>query len=878
MHEVKRRALSVAWKLALVPAAIALPLVALVLATSDWLLGRHLEDRARQRVEQTGGQLARQLSSALSRRAADVQLLSRSAELAQGAPAARMRSELHWLQRHTPGFAWLGVTDREGRVLAATGGMLEGSSIAGRPVFREGVQGMWVGDVHPAVALAKLLREPGGRTPELVDIAVPLAGGEAGPRGVLAAHLSWSWFRDLSRQAVGADAGEGLHAVVLSQDGTPLISALAPDDLAALRKALVARAAGAQAVEIQLGGRRHLATLHRAELQPAAPAFAWSVVVLQDLDVALRPVARLQRGAVLGGVLLALVFGVLGYVWSRRLALPYAGLLDAVERRYGESPRHAHGLTGYVDALAARLAKAPADGAPAKRGIDDTLMRLLGDAQRLRAVLDNLPAPVFLLDANLAVQYWNRGCEALFGWRSDEALGRPIDVLLRGDALTADGQAMGARLRTEPGPFEFEAEVLRHDGAPVLARWDARRLPDAPAEPGEPPEPGAPGTPDTPARPGGSIIVQAHDLTAERAARQAESRLRENEASFAAVINAASDAVISTDVDGRIIVFNPAAERIFGHAAETMLGRPLETLLPERHRHHHGGDLARFAGSQVTRRRMGAGRVQGLHAGGGEVELEASISQAVVNGRQMLTAILRDVTDRVRVERALAQYQQELAALTRQLMDQEKLTTRRLAQALHDQLGQTLAALRLAVDALPADIGAQRERIERLADAAIAEVRQVLVELRPPLLEEHGLGAALDNELRARRPLPSGLELQLDVAPAASGRRWPADVEYAAFMIAREAIGNAQRHAGAALVMVSVSGDVANLWLEVTDDGNGIAPEAAAGKPGHLGLVGMRERALAIDASFKLDSVPGEGTWVSLHWQAPTADEEHRGR
>lgn len=844
---MKRRVLPIAWKLTLVPLALVLPLVAAMLLASDWLLGRHLEDRARLRVEQAGAELAQQFSRALSRRAAEVQLLSRSAELAPGASAARMRSELHWLQRHTPGFAWLGVTDREGRVLAATGGALEGQSIATRPVFREGVQGMWIGDVHPAVALAKILREPDGRTPELVDIAVPLAGEGGATRGVLAAHLSWSWFRELSRHTIGTDSAEGLRAVVLSQDGTPLISTLPPDDLATLRKALVAHGtAASHAVRVELGGTRQLASLHRAELEPAAPAFAWSVVVLQDLDAALRPVRTLQRSAAAGGLLLAALFAAVGYFWSRRVALPYAGLLEAAHRRYEADERHERGLTGYLDALAEQVAALPADTPAPAGAADDVLMRVLGDAQRLRAVLDNLPAPVFLLDDALAVQYWNHACEQLFGWRGDEALGRPVDVLMRGDALTPAGQAMAERVRQEPGPFEFEAEALRSDGEPVHAEWEVRRLP----------------------APGG-LIVKVRDLSLEQARRAAEGRLRENEAMLAAVVHAASDAVISTDVAGRIVLFNPAAERIFGHPAQAMLGRPLEALLPQRHRDHHGGDLARFAASRVTRRRMGAGRVQGLHADGSEVELEASISQATVNDRQVLTAILRDVTDRVRAERALAQYQQELGALTRQLMAQEKVTTRKLAQALHDQLGQTLAAIRLAVDTLPANgSGVARERLERLTDEAIREVRQVLVELRPPLLDEQGLSAALDNELRARRPLADGLELMLDVAPAALGRRWPSDVEYAAFMIAREAIGNALRHAGAVLVTVSLSGDASNLWLEISDDGAGIAPEAAAGRPGHLGLVGMRERALAIDASFKLESVPGDGTWVSLHWQA----------
>jgi hypothetical protein len=103
--------------------------------------------------------------------------------------------------------------------------------------------------------------------------------------------------------------------------------------------------------------------------------------------------------------------------------------------------------------------------------------------------------------------------------------------------------------------------------------------------------------------------------------------------------------------------------------------------------------------------------------------------------------------------------------------------------------------------------------------------------------------------------------------------RWPADVEYAAFMIVREAIMNAQLHADATLVRVIVAGDRRLLQLEIVDDGHGIGADMRGGRPGHLGLVGMRERALAIGAQFTLSAggpaVDGAtpGTRVLLVWQ-----------
>ena len=357
---------------------------------------------------------------------------------------------------------------------------------------------------------------------------------------------------------------------------------------------------------------------------------------------------------------------------------------------------------------------------------------------------------------------------------------------------------------------------------------------------------------------------------------QADAREREHRETLAAVIEAASDAVVSTDAEGRITLFNPAAERIFGHTATDMLGQTLESLLPTRHRGGHMQHLHDFAESHVTRRAMGAGRVKGLHAGGEELELEASISQAVVNGRLTLTAILRDVTQRVHAETALLQYQVELSELAQRLMMQEKATTQKLAQVLHDQLGQTLTGIRLSFDAASAVAqtagrarSPQADRISGLIDQAIREVRQVLVELRPTLLDDSGLAAALENELRVRAGAADGIAVRLDVAPALASLRWPPDVEYAAFMVAREAVANAIQHAVPSEVRVVLSGSARSLRLEVIDNGQApLSPDALRVRPGHLGLVGMRERALAINARFEARPGDAGGTVVSLEWEA----------
>ena len=248
--------------------------------------------------------------------------------------------------------------------------------------------------------------------------------------------------------------------------------------------------------------------------------------------------------------------------------------------------------------------------------------------------------------------------------------------------------------------------------------------------------------------------------------------------------------------------------------------------------------------------------------------LMPTIVQHALRERELHLAGWRD-------EQALERYRDNLSDLAQRLMDTEKTTTRQLAQVLHDQLGQTLAAIRLGFDAVCANCAslssesARRHatRVSALIDEAVREVRQVLVTLRPPLLDGRGLLDALDNELRMQPLARDDVELQFEAAPDIAGTRWPADVEYAAFMIAREAIGNALRHANATLVRVTIDGDERSLRVRVMDDGSGIPAELSC--PGHLGIVGMRERALAIGARFTLETTPGHGTAVLLDWTAP---------
>lgn len=837
--------------LPLLPAAVALVLLALMLWSVERVVGDELERRAQQRVEQTAALYADRLSRALSRHTTELDLLALTPR--QQVSPQGWRLQMDHLRERNRGYVWIGATDTEGLVLAASGGQLEGQSIARRSVYLKGREGAWFGGSRPAVAPREPPAEPDRPLPAgLADLAVPYQDAAGQPAGVLAADLDATFYDALRLDVLGpADARRGLQLELADQDGRRLLGERA--ELSATQWLdLLGTPVGTPRVFEDEDGEAILLVRHGIDRATLPVKTDWQVVAWQPLGMTLAPVRELERYVLVWGGATVLLVSLGGFWLSRRLARPFNQMLDVVAERLGPQADAAPGTVLRV--IAEQMRRLPAQGGGGSRS-EQTLTQVLHDASRLQAVLQHLPAPMYLVDMDFRVLFWNDAAERMFGWSAAETEGRHVDEIFRDkDPANSARHAIRPQMIAGQGPWTFETQLLRRDGSDIWGEWRLTKVFGADGEPI-------------------GLLAQVRDMTAERLS---EMRLREQGEVLSALINAASDAVISVDLNGRISLFNPAAARIFGRDAEAMIGQPLDALLPQEHRGEHLALMQRFSKSTTSTRPMGFGRVKGRRADGAELELEASISHVTVRGHKLLTAILRDVTERVRAEQALARYQLELSELTHRLLNQEQVTTRELAQTLHDQLGQTLGAIRLSFDSLvqmarellPPRAQERSDTVGRQIDHAIAEVRQALVRLRPPMLEDMGLTAALDNDIRQRAAEAGGVALHLQTVGDVVAQRWPDDVEYAAFMVAREAVANALLHAKASRVVVRLEGDATHLRLDIVDDGVGLPEEMAFGRPGHLGMVGMRERALAIGARLSARARSGRGTRVTLIWTA----------
>ncbi len=200
-----------------------------------------------------------------------------------------------------------------------------------------------------------------------------------------------------------------------------------------------------------------------------------------------------------------------------------------------------------------------------------------------------------------------------------------------------------------------------------------------------------------------------------------------------------------------------------------------------------------------------------------------------------------------------------------QLFDAQEQERARIARDLHDELGQQLTAVLIALRMVEQSdtLEAARERARAAAESAsagLSEVRRISRGLRPTVLADLGLIPAVERVCEEfQTPKGPRVELAISLKP---GERFPAAVEMCAFRVLQESLTNCARHAQAKTVRVALSAEGDALSLEIRDDGRGF--DASKPARSSLGLYGMRERVELLDGRYDMTSAPGQGTVVRI--------------
>jgi len=343
-----------------------------------------------------------------------------------------------------------------------------------------------------------------------------------------------------------------------------------------------------------------------------------------------------------------------------------------------------------------------------------------------------------------------------------------------------------------------------------------------------------------------------------RALQESDERLRQ-------MVESVMDAIVTVDEELSIVLFNKAAEHMFGVAAGDAIGTPFKRLLAKA---VQPGYHAMFGGHResgaIDPASMGRAEIVGRHVDGREFPAEASYSATFSRGKRFFTVVLRDLTERKKIETHLRESNRQLHELSTSLQRVREDERACVAREMHDELGQLLTGIKLELSWLGGRLAGERSDLQEKVgvikgqlNQTIASVRRITYELRPLILDDLGLLAAISwlTDDFSRR---TGVEVVLDLdddEPERGGAE-----ATTLFRLMQESLTNVTKYARATMVWISCRRDGRNWRLTIRDDGVGFVVNPA--KKAGFGLVGMRERVRLLEGTFAIHAAPGEGTRI----------------
>lgn len=465
-------------------------------------------------------------------------------------------------------------------------------------------------------------------------------------------------------------------------------------------------------------------------------------------------------------------------------------------------------------------------------------------------LLENISDAIISTDEKYYIKTWNAHAEKLYGWKAEEVLGKPINLILNIEYPYLNSDEIMQQLLAKNN---WSGEVIhQHKNKEKLNVYISGSL--LQNEGGE----------------YRGLVTVVRDITQSKKAIEL---VKESELRLQNIIDSYTDPIYAKDINGRFFIWNKACEKYSGLTLEDVKDKTVQDIYP----------------GEISNRTVEKDNEVFATRGPVQYEERVEYTHKTVDYSVILFPLINlknelygsggvcvDITSRKQLEKNLQIFNEQLekevkerteelrhlAAYLNNVREEERIS---ISREIHDELGQQLTVLKMDISWLDKKLSSHdpeiKERITQVINFindAIITVRRIASQLRPGVLSDLGLIAAIEwqlNELKKRTGIKN--IFRYDEIP----EHLPEAVNTGMFRILQECLTNVVRHADASQVIVEIKHDRNNhLLLKIQDDGKGFDKSRNAKKT--LGLLGMQERAVVMGGKYSISSTPGSGTTI----------------
>lgn len=469
----------------------------------------------------------------------------------------------------------------------------------------------------------------------------------------------------------------------------------------------------------------------------------------------------------------------------------------------------------------------------------------------LATLIENMHDAIFSTDAAFIIQTWNKGAEEIYGFTAEEAIGKMVNRLLSTDYLGTPLEKLIDEFN-KTGNFKNEVIQKTKTGESINIYVSSSALYDAEGN----------------LR--GALAIN-QNIT-ER--KKAELELKAEKNRFEKIVNTVPGVIctykISADGTMSFPYSSPGTFEMFGLRPEEIAGDA--SLLFQRVHPDDIESIQKAITESAKNMTEYLHEYRFNHSQKGLIWIEArSLPAPQSDGSIIWTGFISDTTERKKAEQKILQMNEQLRNLSSHLQNIREEEQTRIAREIHDELGQQLTSLtielsnlnKLAGTSIP-KVAEKISSMKELVNTTITTVRKIATQLRPGILDDLGLVAALEWQFTEFEH-NSGIKCVFDAW--VKKNEFPKDLSTAVFRIAQESLTNIARHSGATEAKGILYEKENNLILEIYDNGKGISGSSAGKKT--FGIVGMRERAAMLNGEFSLSNNAESGICVTLKLPLP---------